>query len=60
VQRRTVTISLLNEDRDLVMTWKIRNAWPVKIEGPGLKASGNEIAIESMEIVHEGVEVEVA
>ncbi len=60
VDRRTVTVSLLNEERKPVMTWKIRNAWPVKIEGPGLKGSGNEIAIESMEIVHEGVEVEVA
>lgn len=60
VQRRTVTISLLNEERDLVMTWKIRDAWPVKIEGPGLKATGNEIAIETLEMVHEGVEVEVA
>ncbi|MCD4536380.1 phage tail protein [Nocardioides sp. cx-169] len=60
VQRRTVTVSLLNEERAPVMTWKIRDAWPVKIEGPGLKGSGNEIAIESMEVVHEGVEVEVA
>jgi phage tail-like protein len=60
VQRRTVTISLLNEERAPVMTWKIRNAWPVKIEGPGLKGSGNEISIESMEIVHEGVDIEVS
>jgi phage tail-like protein len=60
VQRRTVTVSLLNEARELVMTWKIRDAWPVKIEGPGLKGSGNEIAIETMELVNEGVQVEVA
>ena len=53
-------MSLLNEERAPVMTWKLRNAWPVKLEGPGLKGSGNEIAIESMELVHEGVEVEVA
>ncbi|BCB91054.1 hypothetical protein Psuf_083670 [Phytohabitans suffuscus] len=60
VQRRPVVISLLNEERKPVMTWKIRDAWPVKIEGPGLKATGNEIAIETVEFVHEGVEIEVA
>ena len=60
VQRRTVTISLLNETREPAMTWKIKEAWPVKVEGPGLNATGNEIAIESVEFVCEGVEVIVA
>jgi phage tail-like protein len=60
VQRRAVTISLLNEERKPVMSWKVRDAWPVKIEGPGLNATGNEIAIESVELAHEGVEVQVA
>ena len=59
VSRRSVTVSLLDEARDPVMTWKIKDAWPVKIEGPGLNATGNEIAIETMEIAHEGVEVQV-
>ncbi|MGA5761791.1 phage tail protein [Nonomuraea bangladeshensis] len=57
VTRRAVTISLLNEERATVMTWKIRDAWPVKIEGPGLNATGNEIAIETLEFACEGVEV---
>lgn len=60
VARRSVTISLLNEAHEPVMTWKIRDAWPVKVEGPGLNATGNEIAIETLEFVHEGVEIEVA
>ena len=59
VVRRDVTVSLLNEERSPVMVWKIRSAWPSKLEGPGLKGSGNEIAIESMEFVHEGIEIEV-
>jgi phage tail-like protein len=59
VQRRSVTVSLLDEAREPVMTWKIKDAWPVKIEGPGLNATGNEIAIETLELVHEGVEVQV-
>lgn len=59
VQRRAVTVSLLNEEHKPVMTWKIREAWPVKVEGPGLNATGNEIAIETIEFANEGVEVQV-
>ncbi|HWU84596.1 MAG TPA: phage tail protein [Rhodocyclaceae bacterium] len=58
VERRDVVISLLNENRDPVMTWKAHNAFPVKVEGPGLKASGNEVAIETIELAHEGLEVQ--
>ena len=58
VERRDVVISLLNESHEPVMTWKIHNAFPVKVEGPGLKATGNEVAIESIEIAHEGLELQ--
>ncbi len=58
VERRDVVVSLLNENHEPVMTWKIQNACPVKVEGPGLKASGNEVAIESIEIAHEGLELQ--
>ena len=58
VERRDVVVSLLNENHEPVMTWKIQNAFPVKVEGPGLKASGNEVAIESIEIAHEGLELQ--
>lgn len=59
-ERRTVTISLLSEQRSPVMTWTIRDAWPVKVEGPSLNATGNEIAIETIEFANEGIKVEVA
>ncbi len=55
VERRDLTISLLNEAHEPVMTWKVMNAFPVKVEGPQLKASGNEVAIESIELAHEGL-----
>jgi phage tail-like protein len=55
IERRDLTISLLNENHEPVMVWKAHNAFPTKVEGPGLKASGNEVAIESIEIAHEGV-----
>lgn len=55
VERRDLTISLLNENHEPVMVWKALHCWPVKVEGPGLKANGNEVAIESIEIAHEGI-----
>ena len=58
VERRDLIISLLNEAHEPVMTWKINQAWPVKVEGPSLKSTGNEVAIESIELAHEGLSVE--
>lgn len=58
VERRDLVISLLNEEHEPVMNWRIHNAFPVKVEGPGLKASGNEVAIESVELAHEGLELQ--
>jgi phage tail-like protein len=57
VDRRDLTITLLNDENNPVFVWSISQAWPVKIEGPGLKATGNEIAIESIELVHEGATI---
>jgi phage tail-like protein len=57
VERRAVTISLLNEEHKPVVNWEIRDAWPVKVEGPGLNATGNEIAIETLELAHEGMKI---
>jgi len=57
-ERRDVIISLLNDQHQPVMVWKVHNAFPVKMEGPQLKAAGNEVAIESIEIAHEGLEIQ--
>lgn len=58
VQRRTVTIKLLNEQHQPIITWRLNNAWPVKIQSTDLKADGNEVAIDTMEIAHEGLVLE--
>jgi len=57
--RRDVTIVLLNEARQPVLRWHAENAWVNKIEGPSFKAAGNEIAMESVELVHEGLTLEM-
>ena len=60
VERRDITISLLNEDHEPVMTWKAVNCFPVKIEGPSLNSTGNEVAIETLELAHEGLTIEMS
>ena len=58
IERRDLTIRLLDEERETVMVWKVHQAWPTKITAPDLKASGNETAIETLELAHEGVTIE--
>ncbi len=58
VERRDITISLLDETMTPVVTWKVKNAWPSKITPTDLKADGNDVAIESLEIVHEGLTIQ--
>lgn len=41
------------------MVWNAKNAWAMKVEGPGLKASGNEVAIETLVLAHEGLTIEL-
>jgi phage tail-like protein len=57
IERRDITISLLNEKHEPVVVWKVRNAFPVKVDGGSLKATGNEVSIETMEVAHEGITV---
>ena len=54
--RAAVTITLLNDQRQPVVRWNVREAWPCKYEGPDLNAKGNAIAIETLELCHEGFE----
>ena len=56
VDRRNGSIVLLDADRTEVARWNFLNGWPRKWEGPALNAKGNLVAIETVEIVHEGLE----
>jgi phage tail-like protein len=58
IERRDVTIALLNEEHEPVVVWKVKNAWPTKITSTDLKADGNEAAIETMELAHEGLTIQ--
>jgi phage tail-like protein len=58
IERRDITISLLNEEHEPVMVWKAKNVWPTKIQSTDLKSDGNEVAIESIELAHEGLSIQ--
>ena len=57
-ERRAGAIVLLDEAREEVLRFNFREGWVCKWEGPQLNASTNEVAIESLEICHEGLELE--
>jgi phage tail-like protein len=56
-RRKDITIKLLDEEHHAVFTWIVRHAFPVKISSPDLKSDANEIAIETFELAHEGIEL---
>jgi phage tail-like protein len=55
--RTNGSIVLLDEGRKPVLTWHFREGWPCKWEGPALNGKTSEVAIESLEICHEGLEL---
>jgi phage tail-like protein len=58
VHRTEGHVALLDEGRNEVMRWNFKRAWPCKWTGPGLNAKNNEIAIETLEICHEGLSID--
>jgi phage tail-like protein len=55
---RDVVIELTNDQHEGVLKWKLTNAWCCKLSGPTLNAKGNEIAVESMELAYDRLDIE--
>lgn len=53
-ERKNLSIILIDEGGADKSRWEIVNAWPNKYDPPDFSGKGNEVAIETMEIVHEG------
>jgi len=53
--RRNGSIVLQDEEHNDVLRWNFENGWIAKWEGPTMNATSNDVAIESIEIVHERV-----
>ena len=58
VERRDITISLLNETHEPVVVWKVKNAWPTKVTSTDLKSDEGGVAIETLVLAHEGLTME--
>lgn len=59
VLRTEGSVVLLDENKQEVMRWNFKRGWPCKWTGPGLNAKNNEIGMESLEICHEGLQLDV-
>lgn len=57
IKRATVIVSLLDETQTIVMSWTLKNAFPVKVQVTDMKSDANEAAIETMEVAHEGLSI---
>lgn len=55
VQRKTITITLLDEEENPAASWQVINAWPTKYTASDFNATSSEVAIETLEIAHEGM-----
>jgi phage tail-like protein len=51
------SIVLLDEAKRRALTWHFREGWPSKLEAPALNGKTSEVAIETLEICHEGLEL---
>lgn len=58
VERRDIVIKLLDQDHQPILIWKVINAFPVKLSGPVLNAAASNVAIEELELAHEGLIIE--
>lgn len=53
--RKTVVITLMDDEMKEVASWQLEKAWPTKYAAPDFNATSNEVAIESLELVCEGI-----
>ncbi|MBW4891597.1 phage tail protein [Mucilaginibacter sp. HMF5004] len=57
IKRSTILISLLDETNAVAMSWTLLNAFPCKITVTDMKSDANEVAVETMELAHEGLTI---
>ncbi|HSE46925.1 MAG TPA: phage tail protein [Gemmatimonadales bacterium] len=54
--RRNGSVVMFDETYTEVARWNFENAWPSKVSGPSVNSTSNEVGIEEITIVHEGIE----
>ena len=58
LDRRDIIVTLLNEERQPVVVWRLRRCLPIKYVGPTLSAAESDVAIEEIELAVEGLDIE--
>lgn len=53
--RRNIAITLMDDYGENKARWEIVEAWPIKYDAPDFNATSNEVAVELLEIAHEGI-----
>ena len=53
--RKNIAVILMDEEGNSAARWEFREAWPTKYDAPDLSAKGNDVAVETLEVVHEGM-----
>lgn len=53
--RKNIAVILLDEEGNAAARWEFSNAWPIKYDAPDMNAKGNDVALETIEIAHEGM-----
>lgn len=56
IEPKNIFIIILDYEGQEMLQWKCKEAYPVKWTGPDFKADGNNVAIETLELVHRGME----
>lgn len=57
IERKNGSIVVLNRSGEEIARWNFFRAWPTKWDGPDFNAEGTDVAIETLELVHEGIEL---
>lgn len=60
VDKKDILIRLCDETGAAVISWKVINAFPTQLDAPAFNASSNEVAVESMQLTADDIQVEQA
>lgn len=55
IEKKTVTLTALDEEGSPAASWRCINAWPVKYTAPDFNGTSSEVAVETIELAHEGL-----
>jgi phage tail-like protein len=60
IEKKDIYVRVCNEKGEVVISWKVINTFPTKLDAPSFSANSNDVAIESMELTGDGIFIEEA